>query len=213
MRLKKKSILLPTATGSASGGRPEAAADLIRPERNTASESGTSFHAAPKRGRGTTAAHRGSSSSGTSTSTGSHRGTSPWGAPQGTSRRTKRAHQPSPSTSHQAYSTAAASPRNYLIHVYRERDDLVPFECEAKFCAFRDTVRAAIWARYAQHGSEPDLVIMNWSYRRSSDRSDAGLGIIYCFSEERQMTVMELIVSIGLGGHILESGDALQDGM
>jgi hypothetical protein len=54
---------------------------------------------------------------------------------------------------------------------------------------------------------------MNWSYRRSNDRSDAGLGIIYCSSEERQMTVMELIVSIGLGGHILESGDALQDGM
>jgi hypothetical protein len=54
---------------------------------------------------------------------------------------------------------------------------------------------------------------MNWSYRRSTDQSDAGLGIIYCSSEERQMTVMELIVSIGLGGHILKSGHALQDGM
>jgi hypothetical protein len=54
---------------------------------------------------------------------------------------------------------------------------------------------------------------LNWSYRRSNNRSDAGLGIIYCSSEERQMTVMELIVSIGLGGHILESGDALQDSM
>jgi hypothetical protein len=44
-----ESVPLPKATGSAPGGRPEAAADLSKLEGNTASESGNPSHAAPRR--------------------------------------------------------------------------------------------------------------------------------------------------------------------
>jgi hypothetical protein len=128
----------------------------------------------------------------------------------------KRPYQPNPSTSQQAYSTAAEMPRNYLIHAYRERDNLVPFECEEEFCTFRDTVKAAIWARTAQFGVDRDLVIKDWSFRRSHGLTVGnleGLGIIYCTTEALQNLVMSLIVSIGLGGHLLETDNGLQRGM
>jgi hypothetical protein len=91
-------------------------------------------------------------------------------------------------------------PRNYLIHAYRERDNLVPFECEEEFCTFRYTVKAAIWARTAQFGVDRDLVIKDWSFRRSHGQTAEnleGLGIIYCTTEARQNMVMSHIVSIG----------------
>jgi hypothetical protein len=128
----------------------------------------------------------------------------------------KRPYQPNPSTSRQAYSTAPAMPRNYLIHAYRERDNLVPFECEEEFCKFCNTVKAAIWARTAQFGVDRDLVIKDWSFRRSHGQTAEnleGLGIIYCTSEAPQNMVMSLIVSIGLGGHVLETDNRLQGGM
>jgi hypothetical protein len=71
-----------------------------------------------------------------------------------TSKGTKRQYpqSPSSSTSPASYMAVASTPRNYLIHVYRVRDNLVPFDCEEEFCTFPDTLKAAIWAESAQHG-------------------------------------------------------------
>jgi hypothetical protein len=94
---------------------------------------------------------------------------------------------------------ATTMPRNYLIHTYRERDNLVPFECEDELCTFRDTVKAAIWARTAQIGLDRDLVIKDWSFRRLHGQTAEhleGLGIIYCTTEARQNMVMSLIGDI-----------------
>jgi hypothetical protein len=135
---------------------------------------------------------------------------------------TKRAHQ-SPSSSSQrqvaAYSKVASVPKNFLIHVYRTRDHLVPFDMEEEFCTFRDTVRAAIWSDCSTNGANPDLVVKDWSYRRSlgrdgegRDRID-GIGIIYCTSAVRQLKVMDFIDSIGLGIHIIKTPGGPPDGM
>jgi hypothetical protein len=73
-------------------------------------------------------------------------------------------------------------PRNYLIQAYRERDNLVPFEWEEEFCTFRNTVKAAIWARTAQFSVNRDLIIKDWSFRHSQGLTAGnleGLGIIY----------------------------------
>jgi hypothetical protein len=55
--------------------------------------------------------------------------------------------------------TVASTPRNYLIHVYQVRDNLVPFDCEEEFCTFRDTLKAAILTESVQHGIDRELVV------------------------------------------------------
>jgi hypothetical protein len=135
---------------------------------------------------------------------------------------TKRANQ-SPSSSFQrqvaAYSKVASVPKNFLIPVYRTRDHLVPFDMEEEFCTFRDTVRAAIWSDCSTNGANPDLLVNDWSYRRSlgrdgegRDRID-GIRIIYCTSAVRQLKVTDFIDSIGLGIQIIETPGGPPDGM
>jgi hypothetical protein len=88
---------------------------------------------------------------------------------------------------------------------------------EEEFCTFRDTVRAAIRSDCSTDGANPDLVVKDWSYRRSlgrdgRDRID-GIGIIYCTSAVQQLKVMDFIDSIGLGIHIIETPGGPPDGM
>jgi hypothetical protein len=60
---------------------------------------------------------------------------------------TKRPHGGSPKTSTlaQAYNTVATHPKNFLIHVYKTRDDLNPFRFEEEFYYVRDTMKTTIW--------------------------------------------------------------------
>jgi hypothetical protein len=106
----------------------------------------------------------------------------------------------------------ASTPRNYLINVYRVRDNLFPFDCEEEFCTFRDTLKAAIWAESAQHGIDRELVIKDLSYRRNGD-SPGGLGIMYCLTPTWQNRILHLIVTIGLGIHVIETGPVLEGGL
>jgi hypothetical protein len=131
-----------------------------------------------------------------------------------TSKGTKRQYPQSPSSSPSpaSYMAVALTPRNYLIHAYRVRDNLVPFDCEEEFCPFRDTLKAAIWAESAQHGNNRELVVKDWSYRRNGD-SPGGLGIIYCLTPTRQNRILHLIVTIGLGIHVIETRPVLEGGL
>jgi hypothetical protein len=49
-----------------------------------------------------------------------------------------------PSTSAAAYSTVAATARNYLIHVYKSRDDLVAFDNVDKYNKIRDEIKTSL---------------------------------------------------------------------
>jgi hypothetical protein len=194
-----KSDDLPQGEGTAPGGSPSPA--------TSSRGGGTAPGGSPLP---STSSHRGGYATNSRASQSPNRG-----GPQSL-KGIKRPHQPTPSTSRQAYSTAAATLRKHLIHANRERDNLVPFECEEEFCTFRNTVKAAIWARIVQFVVYRDLVIKDWSFRRSHGQTAGnleGLGIIYCTTEAQQNMVMSLIVLIGLGGHVLETDNGLQGGM
>jgi hypothetical protein len=47
----------------------------------------------------------------------------------------------------------------------------------------------------------------------TSKLPEAGIGLIFCASEARQLRVIRLIIDIGLGGHIVETEIDLQGGM
>jgi hypothetical protein len=103
-----------------------------------------------------------------SSSTSSRGGTSAAyrGAPHGTARgidSSARGGRGSGSTSAAAYSIVADAPKNFIIHVYKLRDELSPLLKEGDFNNIRDIIKAAIWASYAEHGVDRNLSVNNWA--------------------------------------------------
>jgi hypothetical protein len=113
-----------------------------------------------------------------------------------------------PSTSAAAYNTVAATPRNYLIHVYKSRDDLVPFVSVEEFNKLRDRIKTSIWSFIEEHGADKDLSVKNWAFHR-----EKYIGLIFCTLEARQKRVIEHMITNDLGGHVVESASDLTDGM
>jgi hypothetical protein len=104
-----------------------------------------------------------------------HRG----GPPAGPSRGGTRGHSSSSrsSTSAAAYNKVAATPRNFLIHVYWSRDDLEPLD---EFYTLRDKIKTSIWAFFVENGSDRDLSVKDWAFHR-----EKRIGLIFCTSEAR----------------------------
>jgi hypothetical protein len=116
-----------------------------------------------------------------------------------------------PSTSAAAYSNVAAAPKNFLIHIYKSRNELLPFLRKGDFNNICDIIKAAIWASYAEHGVDRDLSVNIWVYKRL--KHEMGIGLIFCASEARQRRVIRLILDIGLSSHIVETAADVNGGM
>jgi hypothetical protein len=102
----------------------------------------------------------------------------------------------------------AVLPKNYLIHVYKERHNLEPFKNAEEFFTIRDFIKRSIWASYKEHGIDKDLVVKDFVFKREDK-----IGLVFCTSEVRQLRIIQLIIDIGLGSHIIESEDDLFAGM
>jgi hypothetical protein len=95
-----------------------------------------------------------------------------------------------PSTSAAAYSTVAASKRNYLIHVYKSRDDLEPFLDVDEFYTLRDQIKTSIWSFFVDNTADRDLSVKDWAFQR-----EKSIGLIFCNPvTPRVMEVMDLTV-------------------
>jgi hypothetical protein len=113
-----------------------------------------------------------------------------------------------PSTSAAAYSTVAATTRNFLIHVYKSRDDLVAFDNVDDFNKIRDEIKTSLWSFLEEHRADRNLSVKNWAFHREKN-----IGLIFCTSEARQKRIISHIIDIGLGGHVVETEHDLVDGM
>jgi hypothetical protein len=121
------------------------------------------------------------------------------GASSGSNRGGKRSLRPS--TWAAAYNTVAATTkRNYLVHVNRSRDDLEPFRRESEWTTTRDYIKTAIWAEIVKNGVDKDLSVKDWAFHK-----EKRIGLIFCTSEVKQKRVIQLIIDIGLGAHIVET--------
>jgi hypothetical protein len=134
------------------------------------------------------------------------RGGSGPGASSGSTRGGKRSSRPT--TSAAAYNTVAAATRNYLVHVYRSRDDLEPFWRESKWTTTRDYIKTAIWAYIVKNGVNKDLSVKDWAFHK-----EKRIGLIFCTSEVKQKRVIQLIIYIGVGAHIVEAEHDVTGGM
>jgi hypothetical protein len=114
-----------------------------------------------------------------------------------------------PSSYGGSYSNAASAPRNYLIHVYKLQDDLIPFAEAMEFYTLREVIKKAIWASYEEHGIDRDLAVAGCGFKKESDHKPAGIGLIFCDSEARQKRVIQLILEKNLDKHIVKSDPSL----
>jgi hypothetical protein len=129
------------------------------------------------------------------------------GASSGSNRGGKRSLRPS--TLVADYNTVAATTtRNFLFHVYRSRDDLEPFRRESEWTTTRDYIKTAIWAEIVKNGVDKDLSVKDWAFHK-----EKRIGLIFCTSEVKQKRVIQLIIDIGLGAHIVETEHDVTGGM
>jgi hypothetical protein len=112
------------------------------------------------------------------------------------------------STSAAAYNTVGASTRNYLIHVYKSRDDLEPFPDVDEFNTLSDRIKTSIWSFFVDNAADRDLSVKDWAFHR-----EKRIGLIFCTSEVRQKRVIGHIIDMGLGGHIVETQHDINGGM
>jgi hypothetical protein len=107
-----------------------------------------------------------------------------------------------------AYSTIAATMRNFLIHVYWSQDDLEPFPGVGELYTLRDKIKTSIWSFFIENGADRDLSVKDLAFHR-----EKRIGLIFCTSEARQKRVIWHIIKMGLGGHIIETFHDLSGGM
>jgi hypothetical protein len=95
-----------------------------------------------------------------------------------------------PTNSAAAYNTVATTPRNYLIHVYKSQDNLMPFVSVQEFNKLLDRIKTSIWSFVEEHGADKDLSVKNWAFHREKN-----IGLIFCTSEARQKRVIKHMIT------------------
>jgi hypothetical protein len=96
----------------------------------------------------------------------------------------------------------AGRKKNWRIHAYRAKDNLVPFEWEAEFAStIREPLGEAIWSIFKAQGVDNKLLVEDHTYKYKRGVTGARVGIIKCATDNGRTKICALLQRIGLGLH------------
>jgi hypothetical protein len=77
-----------------------------------------------------------------------------------------------------------------------------------EFYTLQDKIKTSIWAFFLKNGADRDLSVKDWAFHR-----EKRISLIFGTSEAQQKRVIQHIIEMGLGGHIIETFHDLSSGM